>query len=92
VGLVRLNKWQVKLRMQQHDLVSQRLKFTCPPVSAPTGFEGDPPRRTLSQKRDQIVTAEPPNRRFPISPVWASTQYNWNTRFATSSPHAVAFI
>ena len=27
-----------------------------------------------------------------ISPVWASTQYIWNTRFATSNPYVVAFI
>jgi hypothetical protein len=48
--------------MQQHDLVSQRLNFTCPPVSAPAGFECNQPGRALSQKRDQIVTAEPPIR------------------------------
>jgi len=75
--------------MQQHHLVSQRLNFTCPPVSAPARFKSDTPGGTLSQKCDQIVTA---NLRFAISPVWASTQYNWNTRFATSSPYVVAFI
>ncbi|SAL07695.1 hypothetical protein AWB81_08533 [Caballeronia arationis] len=48
--------------MQQHDLVSQRLNFTCPPVSAPARFESDTPGGTLSQKRDQIVTAKPPIR------------------------------
>ncbi|SAL08012.1 hypothetical protein AWB81_08506 [Caballeronia arationis] len=48
--------------MQQHDLVSQRLNFTCPPVSAPARVESDTPGGTLSQKRDQIVTAKPPIR------------------------------
>jgi hypothetical protein len=38
------------------------------------------------------INSSRPNRRFTISPVWASTQYIWNTRFATSNPYVVAFI
>src|SRR5213075_2351416 len=38
------------------------------------------------------INSSRPNRRFTISPVCASTQYIWNTRFATSKPYVVAFI
>ena len=88
VGLVRLHKRPDKLRMQQHELVSERLNFTCPPMSAPARFKSDTPGG-LSQKRDQIVTAKPPIRNLAglgVDPV------QLKHRFATSSPCVVEFI
>ncbi len=48
--------------MQQHDLVSQCLNLTCPPMSAPACFKSDTPGRTLGKKRDQIIAPKPPIR------------------------------
>ena len=89
IGLVRLHEGANELRMEEHHLVPQRSDLACPPMRAAAALQCDATRRSCARNR---ISSSRPNLRFKISPVSASTQYIWNTRFATSSPYVVASI
>ena len=89
IGLVRLHKGSNELRMQQHDFMPERLDLARPPVPAAARFQRHSTAGRCARNR---INSSRPKRRFTISPVCASTQYSWNTRFAISNPYVVAFI
>ena len=55
-------------------------------------MEWTPPSLRGIRHARNVIRSSHPNCQFAISPVWVSTQYGWNTRFAKSSPYVVASI
>jgi|APFre7841882630_1041343.scaffolds.fasta_scaffold60048_2 hypothetical protein len=72
VGPVRLYEGPNELRVQQEDVVPQRLDLACPPVPTPAGLQRNPAWRPPRQVLDQIVAPEPAAHdlaRVPVDPV-----------------------
>ena len=58
IGLVGLHEGANELRMQQNDIVAQRLDLACPPVRATAGLQRNSRWGLPAEVLDQIVTPE----------------------------------
>ncbi len=88
ISLVRLHEGTNELRMQ-NTTSCPSARYPRPPMRLPHASNAT---RPAGRRARNSINSSRPNRRFAISPVWASTQYIWNTRFASSKPYVVAFI
>ena len=77
------------LRRQQTHLVGERLKSARPVLLTAAGLNADQARRAIGEVLQQFPAV---SRRSMSSPVSMSTQYNWNTRFAISTPTTVHLL